>query len=63
MERDLPDVSVLKNINLQVPLRIYSNEGLLIAEYGEKRRIPIPYEQIPHTLIDAVLATEDQRFF
>ncbi len=35
----------------------------LIAEYGEKRRIPIPYDRIPKQLIDAVLATEDQRYF
>ncbi len=63
IERTLPDVSVLKDIQLQVPLRIYSNEGLLIAEYGEKKRSPVPYDEIPRSLINAVLATEDQRYF
>ena len=63
IERGLPDVSVLKDVRLQVPLRIYSEEGLLMAEYGEKRRTPVPYDQIPPTLINAVLATEDQRYF
>lgn len=48
---------------MQVPLRIYSDDGLLLAEYGEKKRSPVPYEQIPNQLIQAVLATEDQRYF
>ncbi len=59
----LPNVESLKTVHLQVPLRIYSQEGLLIQEYGEKRRIPLTYEQIPQTLVRALLATEDQRFF
>ncbi|WP_163935623.1 penicillin-binding protein 1A [Paraferrimonas sp. SM1919] len=60
---DLPDVTVLKNKQLQTPLRIYSKDGLLISQFGEKRRIPLNYEEIPQPLIDAVLATEDARFF
>ncbi len=63
LESQLPDVESLKTVQLQVPLRIYSQEGLLIQEYGEKRRIPIAYDDIPKTLIYAVLATEDQRYF
>jgi len=63
LESQLPDVESLKTVQLQVPLRIYSQEGLLIQEYGEKRRIPLAYDDIPQLLIKAVLATEDQRFF
>jgi penicillin-binding protein 1A len=59
----LPSVDALKSVELQVPLQIYSQDGQLIQEYGEKRRIPLTYEQIPQTLVRAVLATEDQRFF
>lgn len=59
----LPDVDSLKNVQLQVPLQIYSQDGKLIQEYGEKKRIPVTYEDIPQTLVHAVLATEDQRFF
>ena len=59
----LPNVDSLKTVKFQVPLRIYSQEGLLIQEYGEKRRIPLTYDQIPQTLVRALLATEDQRFF
>ena len=63
VESELPDVAVLKDVKMQVPLRIYTSDGKLIAEYGEKRRIPVAYDQIPPQLINAVLATEDQRFF
>lgn len=60
---NLPDVESLKNVTLQEPLRIYSSEGKLIAEMGTKRRIPTTIDKIPPTLIKAILATEDQRFF
>ena len=50
-------------MQLQVPLRIYSDDKKLIAEYGEKRRIPVSYDAIPQPLINALLSTEDQRFF
>ncbi len=59
----LPDIDALNTVQLQVPLQIFSRDGKLIAQYGEKRRIPIAYNQIPKPLIDAVLATEDQRYF
>ena len=63
VESQLPDVESLKTVKLQVPLQIFSKEGLLIQEYGEKKRIPVTYDEIPPTLIHALLATEDQRFF
>lgn len=63
LESQLPNVDSLKTVRLQVPLRVYTQDGLLIQEYGEKRRIPVSYEDIPPTLIHAILATEDQRFF
>jgi penicillin-binding protein 1A len=59
----LPDTEALKQTQLQVPLRIFSSENRLIAEFGEKRRIPIEYNEIPLSLIQAVLASEDDRFF
>lgn len=60
---DLPDVATLRDVDLQVPLRIYSRDGLLIAQFGEQRRIPLNLEQIPQKLIAAILAAEDDRFF
>jgi penicillin-binding protein 1A len=63
LEVNLPDVETLKDIHFQEPLRIYSTEGKLIEEFGSKRRIPVDINKIPKILIDAILATEDQRFF
>jgi len=63
IEFQLPDIDELNTIQLQVPLQIFTRDGKLIAEYGEIKRIPIPYDQIPQQLIQAVLATEDQRYF
>ena len=59
----LPAIDTLKDVQLQVPLRIYSSEGALIAEYGEMKRIPLQYDEFPQTMIQAVLAAEDSRFF
>src|SRR5580658_8251697 len=63
MEYELPDIDALNTVQLQVPLQIFTHDGKLISTFGEKRRIPIPYDQIPKPLIQAVLATEDQRYF
>lgn len=63
LDTKLPTVAVLKDVKLQVPLRIYSIDRKLIAEYGDKRCTPIPLSQIPNDLINAVIATEDHRFF
>ncbi|MFO2802268.1 penicillin-binding protein 1A [Legionella pneumophila serogroup 1] len=63
LESQLPNVDSLKTVQLQVPLQIFSKEDLLIQEYGEKKRIPVTYDEIPPTLIHALIATEDQRFF
>ncbi|MGI2170071.1 penicillin-binding protein 1A [Shewanella sp. MF05960] len=60
---DLPDVNSLKTVQLQTPLRIYSQDGKLISQFGEKRRIPVEYDDVPVQLINAVLDTEDARFF
>ncbi len=63
LEPKLPSIDTLKDVQLQVPLRIYSSDQLLIAEFGEKRREPLDYEQIPEQMIQAFLAAEDDRFF
>lgn len=59
----LPDVSALKNAELQVPLKIYTRDGSFLAEFGQLERMPVAYDKIPPLLVDAVMATEDQRFF
>ena len=59
----LPSVDALKDIRFQVPLQVYSQDNQLIAEYGSKKRDPLRYEEIPTTMINAILASEDDRFF
>ena len=59
----LPETDVLQDVRFQVPLRVYSAEGRLIAEFGEKRRKPVEYEDIPPLVRQAFLAAEDDRFF
>ena len=59
----LPSVDSLKDIKLQTPLRVYTSDGLLIGEFGEKRRTPIEFEQIPPLFISAILAAEDDGFY
>ncbi|MEO7387529.1 MAG: PBP1A family penicillin-binding protein [Gammaproteobacteria bacterium] len=53
----------MQEVPLQVPLRIYTRDGRLIAQLGEFRRIPVRYADIPEVLVHAVLAAEDDRFF
>ena len=60
---DLPSVTVLKDVRLQTPMQIYTSDGKLISQYGVKRRIPVQLDDVPQALIDAILATEDSRFY
>ena len=59
----LPSIEGLSDVRLQVPLRIYSSDGSLLGEFGEKRRSPKSLEEIPDRLKQAFLSAEDDRFF
>ncbi|WP_024554031.1 peptidoglycan glycosyltransferase/peptidoglycan DD-transpeptidase MrcA [Franconibacter helveticus 513] len=63
IEPQLPDVATLKDVRLQIPMQVYSADGELIAQYGEKRRIPLTLNQIPPVMVKAFIATEDSRFY
>ncbi|MFT5756228.1 MAG: penicillin-binding protein 1A [Alteromonadaceae bacterium] len=63
MRSELPSVVVLKDIQWQTPMKIYSTEGKLISQFGEKKRIPLALDEMPKSLINAILATEDNRFY
>ncbi|WP_205902040.1 transglycosylase domain-containing protein, partial [Pseudomonas viridiflava] len=58
----LPSVEALRSIQLQIPLRVYSSDGKLIAEFGEMRRTPIRFAEIPPNFINALLSAEDDNF-
>ena len=59
---NLPSVDSLRSIQLQIPLRVYSADDKLIAEFGEMRRSPIRFDDIPQAFIHALLAAEDDNF-
>ncbi|MBE9559877.1 MAG: penicillin-binding protein 1A [Proteobacteria bacterium] len=59
----LPSIEGLSDVQLQVPLRIYSSDGALMGEFGEKRRTPKKLDEIPELMQQAFLSAEDDRFF
>ncbi len=61
--RGLPSVDSLRQLQLSVPLRIYSRDGKLIGEYGSERRALLAYKELPPQVVHAFLAAEDDRFF
>ena len=61
--RDLPDVESLRDVQLQVPLRVFTADRRLIGVFGEKRRIPVAIEDTPACLKEAFIAGEDARFY
>jgi len=59
----LPAPETIRDIPLQIPLRIFSRDGHLISEIGERRRILITYDDLPQHVVDAFVASEDRRFW
>src|SRR5580765_7566264 len=59
----LPTAASMRSFPLQVPLRVYTRSGALIAQIGEQRRVPVTYNEIPQLVREAFLAAEDDRFF
>jgi penicillin-binding protein 1A len=59
----LPDVATIRDIRLQVPLRVLSADGRLIAVFGESRRTPVAIERVPEHVRQAFIAIEDARFY
>ena len=63
LEPKLPSAEALRDVRLQVPLRVYARDGELIAEFGEQRRTPLRRDQLPERMVQAFLASEDERFY
>lgn len=63
LSADLPSVASLRELQLSVPLRVLSRDGKLIGEFGAERRALLRYEDVPPKLVQAFLASEDDRFF
>jgi len=60
---ELPDINVLRNVQYTQPLNVYSQDGLLIEQFGEKIRTPTTIAEIPKALINAFIAAEDGNFY
>ncbi|MGO2418753.1 MAG: penicillin-binding protein 1A [Vibrio casei] len=63
LKPQLPDVATLKDVQLQTPMKVFSEDDKLIAQFGEKRRIPLKLDDIPLQMQEAFIATEDSRFY
>ncbi len=63
LDPQTPRADTFRQVRLETPLRIYSREGQLLAEFGERRAIPISIDQIPRHFLDAVVSIEDKRFY
>ena len=63
LDPQIPRPESYRNVQLETPLRVYARDGELLAEYGERRAIPISLDQVPQHFIDALLDTEDKRFY
>ncbi len=60
---ELPNIEHATEIDLNVPLRIYTSDEKLIGEYGNERRIPVLIQDTPSILHDAIIAAEDDNFY
>lgn len=63
IEPRLPDVQELRNVQLQVPLSIYTRDGRLISVIGETRRFPVDIEDVPEQVKQTFIAIEDARYY
>lgn len=59
----LPDVESLRDVKLQTPMSVYTAEGDLIGRFGEQKRSPMKFDEIPQNFVNALLAAEDDGFF
>ncbi|HCU90608.1 MAG TPA: peptidase [Gammaproteobacteria bacterium] len=59
----LPSAEALREVHLQTPMRVYTADERLIAEFGEKHRRPVSIEDVPVLMKQAFLASEDDRFY
>ena len=63
IDSKLPNEETIRDIELQIPLKVFSSDGKLIGEFGEKRRTALNFDDIPRHYVNAVLAAEDDNFF
>ncbi len=60
---NLPEIDAITSYRPKMPMRVYSADNVLIAEFGEERRNVVHFKDIPEVMRKAVLAIEDDRFY
>ena len=63
LKPSLPEINLIDEDVLQIPLKVYSYDGVLIGEFGDQKRRTIEFKDIPKNLKNAFLAAEDDKFF
>ena len=63
LDPQIPKADSYRHVKLETPLRIYTKDNQLMAEFGERRLIPVKLEEVPKEFISAILDTEDKRFY
>ena len=63
LDPQIPRAESYRNVQLETPLRIFSADGGLLAEFGERRVVPVTLEEVPAQFVNALLDTEDKRFY
>ena len=63
LDPQLPKAETYRHVRLETPLRVYTADRALIAEFGERRLIPVTLAEVPELFIRALLDTEDKRFY
>ena len=63
LDPQIPKAESYRQVKLETPLRIYTADGALMGEFGERRVIPVAIEEVPELFVKALLDTEDKRFY
>ena len=63
LSEGLPEFESVEDYRPKVVTRVFAQDGQLIGEFYRERRVVVPYERIPQRLVQAVLSSEDDRFF
>ena len=63
LDPQIPEAESYRHVKLETPLRVYTADRQLIAEFGERRLIPLTMDQVPPLFVRALLDTEDKRFY
>ena len=59
----IPAAESYLDFRLEAPMRVFTADGALMAEYGERRFVPVRFEAVPKDFVNALLDTEDKRFY